>query len=222
MCVGLHVCTDTHRHMGAHRYSRMQTCPPAEAHERTTRDSQACACFWASACGHVNTELDAHFWIFLVMYGQTPKGRALCAHMCGQARPTHWEGMSESPRPSRGAASLKGCWEGRCGSGQLGPCSPLSCFLPSRALRPLPRHLRSVCQGCRRPAPRASPPCPPHLPPVSSIVSHGSPGQGRGGGRAGGWVGLVVTPLLLAQGPLSPCSMGPSWPWMQTKTSMPW
>lgn len=162
---------------------------------------------------------------------------ALAPHMCTNQDlpftaplpvPTAWirirdelrfgAGVRE-PSPSRGVASLRGCWEAHVALATQGLVHH-SVFSPSRALRPLPRHLRSVCQGCRRPTwslptPSASPPSP---------LIHRQPwltGSGWGGGRVGaGWPG--VTLLLLAQGPPSRCSMGPSWPWMQMRMYTLW
>ena len=124
-----------------------------------------------------------------------------CVHTCvgrlgwgciPRQGPPYGRGHQGAPRPSLGGQPQRLLGRPVCSGRAGGACSPLLCFLPSRALRPLPRHLRQSAKAAaarpRAPTPSASPPL------LSSIVSHGSPGQG-GGGRAGGQVGPAVTPL---------------------------
>lgn len=129
-----------------------------------------------------------------------------CAHL---DRSTHREGISGSPQtlpwsgqPQR-LLGRQAC-TGRAG----GACSPLLCFLPSRALRPLPRHLRQSAKAAAA-RPRASPPHLPHLPPShpSSAMAHRD-GMGRGEVGVPGWPCSDPsppgpgTPLTVLNGPI--------------------
>ena len=116
-----------------------------------------------------------------------------CVHTCvgrlgwgciPRQGPPYGRGHQGAPRPSLGGQPQRLLGRPVCSGRAGGACSPLLCFLPSRALRPLPRHLRQSAKAAaarpRAPTPSASPPL------LSSIVSHGSPGQGGGGGGGGG------------------------------------
>lgn len=95
-------------------------------------------------------------------------------------------------------------------------------FSPQQSFVAAPRHLRSVCQGCRRPTPGPPYPSLPTSPP--SPLIHRQPwswGHGQGGGRAGTRLARGDSSPL-AQGHPSPCSMGLSWPWTLMKMCTLW
>lgn len=113
--------THMHRHTQTWVPAQCTPCanvPTAEAGRCTTRVHPGlrvlpCACLWP------HEQSPAHTCGFLVMYGQTLYKACVHTHVdrlegvCIPDRAHTQQGMSGSPRPSLGVASLKGCWEGR-------------------------------------------------------------------------------------------------------------
>lgn len=164
--------------------------------------------------------IPSHVWstpVYMnVMYTHVDRPGGVCIPRQG---PHTGGDVRETADPPAEWPASKAAGKAACSRRAEGACSPLLCFLPSRALRPLPRHLRQSAKAAAA-WPRASP-C---RPPTSLPLIHCQPWlTGKGVGRgAGAQVSPAVTPVPLAQGPPSRCSTGPSWPWMQTWTSTPW
>lgn len=214
-CVGSHMCTDTHRHVGA--YTVCSVCRHVHPQRQAGLRVLPCAYSWSREHRVLHTHVD--FWSHMVRHLYkawcTPTWRGVHTFI-GH---THREGMSESPQTlPRSGQPQRLLGRQACSWRAGGASSPLLCFLPSRALRPLPRHLR---QSAKAAAARPGPPHPVRL--TSLPLIHCQPwltGKGRGRGWGPGW--LCSDPFPLAQGPPSRCSMGPSWPLMRTWTSTPW
>ncbi|XP_057592945.1 cadherin-23-like [Hippopotamus amphibius kiboko] len=211
VCGLKHVCTDTHRHMGA--YTMHSVCKYAHLQRQTSAqpgDPQACRCYSVSACGRVSTESRTHMWVpGLCIVRQLLEH---CVHTC-MDRPgwgcTPRQGLHtggdvrEPPTLPRSGQPQRLLGRQACSGRARGACSPLLCFLPSRALRPLPRHLRQSAKAAAA-RPRASHPV--HL--TSLPLIHRQPwltGTGWGRGRVGGQVGPAVTPL--PSGPGTPLTV---------------
>lgn len=159
----------------------------------------------------------------LAGYNQTPIGSVLytCMDRLGWKRIArqgpHAQGAPDPPleRPSKAAGKA-----GALRAGRRGLLTAVV-FSPQQGFEAAPQASASVCQGCRSPAQGF--PHPVHL--TSLPLIHRQPwltGARVGEGEGGGQTGPAVTPLPLAQGPPSRCSMGPSWPWTRTWTSTLW
>lgn len=140
-----------------------------------------------SAHGCVNTESGAHTWVPSLEWSGSCWER--CVHTCAGTlgwgciprQAPHGEGAQGAPRPSRGGQPQRLLGRPACSGRAGGACSPLLCFLPSRALRPLPKHLR---QSAKAAAARPRAPQPVRL--TSPPLIHCQPwltgaGRGRGG-----------------------------------------